>query len=89
VGLRHVAGASAASVYKVYSSDNVAPTLYFPNPGDGQALHGSSYNFVVYSNDDHAVGKIELYIDNALQTATSQQIRNKSTRVASMSFDLT
>jgi len=63
--------ASSTTYYKVYSTDNVAPTLYFPNPADGQTLSGSSYNFVVWSNDDHAVKKIDLYIDNVYQTTTT------------------
>jgi Bacterial Ig domain len=62
---------SSTTDYKVYSSDNVAPTLYFPNPGDGQTLSGSSYNFAVWSNDDHAVKKIDLYIDNVYETTTT------------------
>ncbi len=65
--------ASSTTYYKVYSSDSVAPTVYWPNPYDGQTLSGSSYNFVVSSNDDHAVKKIDLYIDNAYQTTTTCQ----------------
>jgi hypothetical protein len=63
--------ASSTTYYKVYSSDSAGPTLYYPNPGNGQALSGSSYNFAVWSNDDHAVKKIELYVDNVLQTTTT------------------
>ncbi len=63
--------ASSTTYYKVYSSDSVAPTLYWPNPYDGQTLSGSSYNFVVSSNDDHAVKKIDLYIDDVYQTTTT------------------
>jgi hypothetical protein len=67
------AGGSASSTtyYKVYSSDSTGPTLYYPNPGNGQTLSGSSYTFVVWSNDDHAVKTIALYIDNVLQTTTT------------------
>ncbi len=57
--------ASTTSWYKVYSSDTVAPTLYWPSPGDGTTITGSSYNVAVSSSDDHAVKKIELYLDNA------------------------
>jgi hypothetical protein len=53
------------SYYKVYSSDTVAPTLYWPNPWDGQTISGSSFNFTVSSNDDHAVKQIDLYVDGA------------------------
>ncbi len=56
--------ASSTSWYKVYSSDTVAPTLYWPSPGDGTTITGSSYNVAVSSNDDRAVKKIELYLDN-------------------------
>jgi Bacterial Ig domain len=65
--------ASSTTYYKVYSSDSVAPTVYWPNPADGQTLSGSSYNFAVSSNDDHAVKKIDLYIDNVYQTTTTCQ----------------
>jgi hypothetical protein len=65
------APASSTTYYKVYSSDGVAPTLYYPNPGNGMTLSGSSYTFAVWSNDDHAVKKIDLYIDNVYQTTTT------------------
>jgi hypothetical protein len=61
---------TAVSYYKVYSSDSVAPTLYWPNPADGMTIAGRSYNVVVDSNDDHAVKRIDLYIDNAYKTET-------------------
>jgi hypothetical protein len=64
-------GGAATSYYKVYSSDNVAPTLYFPNPGDGTTISGGSYNVVVSARDDHAVKRIELYIDGAYKSTTS------------------
>jgi len=57
--------ASTTSWYKVYSSDTVAPTLYWPSPGDGATITGRSYNVAASSNDDRAVKKIELYLDNA------------------------
>jgi len=50
--------ASAATAYKLYSSDTTAPTLFWPNPGDGTAISGRSYNVSVSSSDDHAVKKI-------------------------------
>jgi hypothetical protein len=61
---------SFTSAYKVYSSDTVAPTLYWPNPADGQTITGRSYNFTVSSNDDHAVRQIELSIYGANVTTT-------------------
>lgn len=63
--------AASTSYYKVYSSDTVAPTLYFPNPGDGTTISGNSYNVVVSSRDDHAVKSIDLYIDNVFKSSAS------------------
>jgi hypothetical protein len=63
--------ASYTTYYKVCSSDTVAPTLYWPNPGDGTTISGRSYNIAVQSNDDHAVKSIDLYIDNAYLTTKS------------------
>jgi hypothetical protein len=60
--------ASSTSYYKVYSSDSVAPTLYWPNPADGMTISGNSYQFIVSSSDDHAVKRIELYIDNVYKS---------------------
>jgi hypothetical protein len=70
------AGSSAAdgsftTYFKVYSSDTTPPTLYWPNPGDGTTISGRSYNVVVSSRDDHAVKKIDLYIDNAYVSSTA------------------
>jgi len=59
---------SSVTYYKVYSSDNAAPTLFWPNPGDGTTITGRSYNVTVSSSDDHAVKKIDLYIDNVYKT---------------------
>jgi hypothetical protein len=64
---------SAASLYKVYSSDSVAPTLYWPNPQDGVTVTGKSYDMVVSSSDDHAVQKIEVYLDNVYMSTTACQ----------------
>jgi len=55
---------SATNYYKVYSSDTVAPTLYWASPGDGTTITGRSYNLSVSSSDDHAVKKIDLFVDN-------------------------
>jgi Bacterial Ig domain len=62
------AGAAATTYYKVYSTDTTAPTLFWWNPADGATLSGSSYNVVVWSSDDHAVQRIELYIDGSLRS---------------------
>jgi hypothetical protein len=61
---------TAVSYYKVYSSDSVAPTLYWPNPAEGMTISGRSYNVVVSANDDHAVNRIDLYIDGAYKGET-------------------
>lgn len=58
------------SYYKAYSSDSVAPNLYYPNPWDGATVSGSSYAFAVASSDDHAVKKIDLYIDNVYRSTS-------------------
>jgi hypothetical protein len=57
---------SYTSSYKVYSTDTVAPTLYWQSPGDGETVNARSYTFGVSSNDDHAVKNIDLYIDGTL-----------------------
>jgi hypothetical protein len=54
---------SAASSYKVYSSDTVAPKLYWTNPSDGGALSGRSAYVGFASSDDHAVKRLDLYLD--------------------------
>ncbi len=64
------ASGSFTSYYKVYSSDSVAPTLFWPSPGNGQAISGRSYNVSVSSNDDHAVKTISLSIDGVQLTTT-------------------
>ena len=67
--------ASTTNYYKVYSSDTVAPTFYWASPGDGTTISGRSYNVSVSSIDDHAVKKIDLYIDNVYaSTATCNNI---------------
>jgi Bacterial Ig domain len=55
---------STTSWSKVYSSDLVAPTLFWASPGDGATITGCSYNVAVSANDDHAVMHIDLYLDN-------------------------
>jgi hypothetical protein len=59
-----------ASLYKVYSSDSVAPRLYYPNPWDGATVSGGSYAFAVASTDDHAVKRIDLYVDNVYRSTS-------------------
>jgi hypothetical protein len=57
------ASAAATSSYKVYSSDTVAPKLYWTNPSDGGALSGRSAYVGFESSDDHAVKQLDLYVD--------------------------
>ena len=54
---------AATSSYKVYSSDTVAPKIYWTNPSDGGALSGRSAYVGFASSDDHAVKKLDLSID--------------------------
>jgi Bacterial Ig domain len=65
--------ASTTSWYKVYSSDSVDPTLYWPSPADGATITGRSWNVAVSANDDHAVEHIDLYLDGALKSTTTCQ----------------
>jgi hypothetical protein len=62
--------ASSTTYYKLYSSDIVAPTLFWPSPADGGTISGRSYAVSVQSTDDHAVKKIDLFIDD-VYTATT------------------
>ena len=59
------------SKYMVYSSDETTPTLFWQNPADGSTISGRSYNVTVSSKDDHAVQRVELYMDGA-HVATTQ-----------------
>lgn len=54
---------SATSYYKVYSSDTVAPTLFWQNPPDGGALSGKTTYVGFTSRDDHAVKRLDLFLD--------------------------
>jgi hypothetical protein len=51
------------SYYKIYSSDSVAPRLYWTNPSDGGALSGRTAYVGFASSDDHAVKKLDLVVD--------------------------
>ena len=61
---------AAPSWYKVYSSDTVAPKLFWTNPADGGALSGRTAYVGFASSDDHAVKKVDVYLDNALVATT-------------------
>lgn len=62
---------STTSWYKLYTSDNVAPTLAWPSPSDGSTISGRSWTVSVSASDDHAVKKIELSLDNVLVSTTA------------------
>ena len=57
------ATSSGTSYYKVYSSDTVAPMVYWTNPSDGGALSGRSAYVGFASSDDHAVKILDVSID--------------------------
>jgi hypothetical protein len=59
---------SSTTYYKIYSSDTAAPNLFWPSPGNGEALSGRAYNVMVSSVDDHAVKQIDIYIDGVYKT---------------------
>jgi hypothetical protein len=54
---------AATSAYKVYSTDTVAPKLYWENPTDGGSLSGRSSYVGFTSSDDHAVKRLDLSVD--------------------------
>jgi hypothetical protein len=54
---------AATSSYKVYSSDTVAPKIYWTNPSDGGALSGRTAYVGFASSDDHAVKRLGVAID--------------------------
>jgi hypothetical protein len=64
------ASSSASSWYKVYTSDTVAPKLFWENPSNGSTLSGRSANIGFGSSDDHAVKTLDLYLDGALVATT-------------------
>jgi hypothetical protein len=52
------------------------PSLDRSSPAERKAQHdlppsGSSYTFAVWSKDDHAVQRVELYVDGALVNTTT------------------
>jgi hypothetical protein len=63
VGSSSAAVQSGTSYYKVYSSDTVAPKLYWENPPDGGTLSGRTTYVGFTSSDDHAVKKLDVKID--------------------------
>jgi hypothetical protein len=66
-----VTGSSSNSWYKVYTSDTVAPKLFWENPANGGTLSGRTANVGFGSSDDHAVKRLDLYLDGALVASTA------------------
>jgi hypothetical protein len=64
------AASSGTSYYKVYSTDTVAPKLYWENPTGGGALSGRTTYVGFTSSDDHAVKKLDLSIDGVSVAST-------------------
>lgn len=64
------AAASGTSYYKVYSSDNVVPKIFWENPTDGGAVSGSPAYVGFTSTDDHAVKRVEVTLDGATVAST-------------------
>ena len=62
---------SASSSYKVYSSDAVAPQMYWMYPSDSSTISGRSTYVSVNSADDHAVRRVDLSIDGAHMATTT------------------
>jgi hypothetical protein len=54
---------ATSSWYKVYSTDTLAPKLYWMSPSDGEALSGRTTYVGFTSSDDHAVKKLDLSLD--------------------------
>ena len=61
--------ASKTTYDKDFSSDATAPTLFWSNPADGQAISGSSFMVNISSSDDHAVKQIDFYLDGTYVTS--------------------
>ena len=61
-----VSSPAASSWYKVYSSDAVAPKLYWMNPADGSGVSGRTTYVGFSSSHDHTVKELVVYLDNAL-----------------------
>jgi hypothetical protein len=63
----------SANYYKVYSSDTIAPSLYWNSPWEGQVIStkGTTLTVAAESSDDHSVRTIDLYIDGAYKATTT------------------
>lgn len=63
-------GSSYTSFYKVYTSDVVAPKLYWMNPANGGSVSGRTVYVGFASSDDHALRRLDVVLDNALVATT-------------------
>jgi hypothetical protein len=68
-GTASPAGA-ATTYYMVYSSDSAAPSIYWPNPSEGQTVTGRSFWVQASATDDHSVKEISVSIDSAALVST-------------------
>lgn len=68
-------GTGFTSYYMVYTSDTTAPTLYVPNPSNGQIINAkqykNKYQLAITAEDDHAVKTLQIYIDGNLMTTVN------------------
>jgi hypothetical protein len=62
---------SFTSYYKVYTTDTADPTLFWANPGEGQVLDARTVDFTASSSDDHAVQKMDLFVDGSFVATTT------------------
>jgi hypothetical protein len=62
--------AAATSWYKVYSSDTVAPRIYWASPSDGGVLSGRTASVGFSSSDDHAVKRLDVSLDGVSVAST-------------------
>jgi hypothetical protein len=69
-GSSSTTASSGTSYYKVYSTDTVAPKLYWENPTDGGSLSGRTTYVGFTSSDDHAVKRLDLFVDGVSVAST-------------------
>jgi Big-like domain-containing protein len=59
------------SYYKVYTTDGTDPTLFWVGPADGEVLDSRTVPFTASSSDDHAVRKMDVFVDDNLVATAS------------------
>ncbi|WP_415880087.1 S8 family serine peptidase [Methylomonas sp. TEB] len=65
----------------VSTTDQAAPTVTISNPINGAKLSGSVVSISAAANDDVAVAKVQLYIDNKLVSSTTNKTLSYSWNV--------